>query len=279
MRSDYLYKFAALTSTLIIAGCMSTLPSNSNHLDNQIKTNAQKSSSRDELILSSEKQRISYGLGTVLGKRLLEDFDKLEYELLKEGIKDSFEGNRPALTESELSRLMTNFQNKKKVKNTVIKTFTTDSGLKIEIFEYGTGPYPNTNSNVKVHYKGYLQDGTVFDNSYSRNEPAIFPLKGVIKGWTEGLQHINEGGRARITIPPSLAYGPKGAGGVIGPNETLIFEIKLLEVTHTKSLFKPGTQLTGSSANKESGFVSFISIASRHAHFTLTYTHDADCDF
>jgi FKBP-type peptidyl-prolyl cis-trans isomerase len=83
---------------------------------------------------------------------------------------------------------------------------------------------------VKVNYRGTLLDGTEFDSSYKRNEPIEFPLNGVIPGWTEGLQLIKPGGKIRLFIPSNLAYGPRGAGGVIGPDETLIFDVELLEV-------------------------------------------------
>jgi FKBP-type peptidyl-prolyl cis-trans isomerase FklB len=107
---------------------------------------------------------------------------------------------------------------------------TTPSGLQYQVIKEGTGKMPTENSQVKVHYTGTLIDGKKFDSSYDRNEPAVFPVNGVIKGWTEALMLMKEGSKWRLMIPPDLAYGDKGAGQVIGPNETLIFEVELLEV-------------------------------------------------
>ena len=108
---------------------------------------------------------------------------------------------------------------------------TTASGLIYRSLREGTGPNPAASDTVKVHYRGTLLDGKVFDSSYERNEPAEFPLNRVIKCWTEGVQRMKVGGKARLTCPPSIAYGERGAGGVIGPNATLNFEIELLGIT------------------------------------------------
>jgi len=107
---------------------------------------------------------------------------------------------------------------------------TTPSGLQYEITKPGTGPSPGPSDTVKVHYKGMLKDSTVFDNSYKRGRPAEFPVNGVIKGWQEGLQLMNAGAQYRLYIPPELAYGKRGAGAKIGPNEVLIFKVELLAV-------------------------------------------------
>ena len=106
----------------------------------------------------------------------------------------------------------------------------TASGLQYLIVNPGEGRSPKATDTVKVNYRGTLLDGTEFDSSYKRNEPIEFPLNGVIKGWTEGLQLIKEGGKITLFIPSNLAYGPRGAGGAIGPDETLIFEVELLKV-------------------------------------------------
>jgi len=107
---------------------------------------------------------------------------------------------------------------------------TTPSGLQYKVIKEGTGKIPTETSQVKVHYKGTLIDGRQFDSSYERNEPAVFPVNGVIKGWTEALKLMKEGSKWMLMIPPDLAYGDRGAGQLIGPNETLIFEVELLEV-------------------------------------------------
>lgn len=107
---------------------------------------------------------------------------------------------------------------------------TTASGLQYKVITEGTGKQPTAANTVRVHYRGTLIDGKVFDSSYERGEPIEFPLGAVIKGWTEGLQLMKEGSKYQLFIPSGLAYGPRGAGGVIGPDEALIFEVELLKV-------------------------------------------------
>jgi FKBP-type peptidyl-prolyl cis-trans isomerase FkpA len=107
---------------------------------------------------------------------------------------------------------------------------TTASGLQYEVITEGKGKKPSATDNVTVHYKGTTIDGTEFDSSYSRGEPAAFPLNAVIPGWTEGVQLMPEGSKYKFHIPSSLAYGEDGAGGKIGPNETLIFEVELIKI-------------------------------------------------
>ena len=107
---------------------------------------------------------------------------------------------------------------------------TTASGLQFETLRKGSGARPTAKSTVTVHYVGTLVDGTEFDNSHKRGEPATFPVGGVIPGWQEGLQLMNEGGTYRLVVPPDLAYGERGAGRDIGPNSTLIFEVELIKI-------------------------------------------------
>ncbi len=106
----------------------------------------------------------------------------------------------------------------------------TASGLQYEVITEGKGNKPAANSNVTVHYKGTTIDGKEFDSSYSRGEPTSFPLNNVIPGWTEGVQLMAEGSKYKFYIPSNLAYGENGAGGTIGPNETLIFEVELIKI-------------------------------------------------
>jgi FKBP-type peptidyl-prolyl cis-trans isomerase len=107
---------------------------------------------------------------------------------------------------------------------------TTPSGLQYLVLTEGTGKSPKAKDTVVVHYRGTLLNGAEFDSSYERREPAEFPLNRVIKGWTEGVQLMKEGSKFRFFIPPNLAYGSRGAGIDIGPNETLVFEVELLKV-------------------------------------------------
>jgi FKBP-type peptidyl-prolyl cis-trans isomerase FkpA len=107
---------------------------------------------------------------------------------------------------------------------------TTKSGLVYQSLKEGSGASPAATDTVKVHYRGTLQDGKEFDSSYKRGEPAEFPLNRVIPCWTEGVQMMKPGGKARLTCPPAIAYGARGAGGVIPPNATLTFEVELVSV-------------------------------------------------
>jgi FKBP-type peptidyl-prolyl cis-trans isomerase FkpA len=106
----------------------------------------------------------------------------------------------------------------------------TPSGLQYEVLTPAEGPLPKATDTVRVHYRGTLLNGDEFDSSYKRGEPISFPLNRVIPGWTEGLQLMPVGSKYRLFIPSDLAYGPRGAGGLIGPNETLIFEVELLGI-------------------------------------------------
>jgi len=112
------------------------------------------------------------------------------------------------------------------------KPVTTASGLVFESLKEGSGQSPTATDTVRVHYRGTFLDGKEFDSSYQRGQPAEFPLNRVIKCWTEGLQMMKPGGKARLTCPPAIAYGARGAGGVIPPNATLQFEVELLDVKH-----------------------------------------------
>jgi FKBP-type peptidyl-prolyl cis-trans isomerase len=107
---------------------------------------------------------------------------------------------------------------------------TTASGLQYKVITPGSGPHPTASDTVKVHYKGTFLDGKTFDSSYDRGEPISFPLRGVIPGWTEGVQLMPVGSTYEFYIPSNLAYGERGAGGVIPPNSTLIFVVELLAI-------------------------------------------------
>lgn len=213
--------------------------------------------------LTTDEQKLSYSLGLILGQKLKMDVENLDIESFSNGMETIYSGKDPLLTDEEIGGVMQAFQQRKMEeqkaafdkmagenksagdkymsengKKKGVKT--TDSGLQYEELSAGSGKSPTESDTVKVHYRGELIDGTEFDSSYSRNQPVSFPLNGVIPGWTEGLQLMKEGGKARLVIPSDLAYGPGGMGNAIGPNETLVFEVELLEINPSSEAASEG---------------------------------------
>lgn len=139
------------------------------------------------------------------------------------GRQQAAQAKASAKAESESAAFFAELKNNPKIKST-------PSGLYYEVIQEGTGEKPKPTDTVKVHYTGKLVDGTKFDSSVDRGEPAEFPLNGVIPGWTEGLQLVAPGGKLKLYIPSKLGYGEQGAGGSIPPNATLIFDVELLEI-------------------------------------------------
>lgn len=198
----------------------------------------------------SFEQKASYGIGMNMGHQLLgQSFDGIEIDLVAQGLKDAFTHVESAVPREDLQAAFDHITKKmqeaaaEKSKGAVeagenfLKANSqkegvtvTASGLQYEVITQGEGEIPTANSKVKTHYHGTLTDGTVFDSSYDRGEPAEFPVGGVIAGWTEALQLMPLGSKWKLTIPYSLAYGEQGAGGAIGPFETLVFDIELLEI-------------------------------------------------
>ena len=195
--------------------------------------------------LENEKDKASYSLGMLIGQNT-KNFGDLNFDALIEGLMQQHKGEETALTIEEADATIREFQQKiaaskaaeagaegeaylaeNKERDGVT---VTDSGLQYEVITEGEGPKPALTDTVSVHYVGTLLDGTEFDSSVARGEPAEFGLNGVIPGWTEGLQLMNTGSKYRFVIPPDLAYGERGAGGAIGPGATLIFEVELLEI-------------------------------------------------
>jgi len=204
--------------------------------------------------LTTPQQRTSYSLGANIGgnlKRQVADLD-LDAKMLAAGVADALAG-KSALSETEIEEALGAFQkemqdkaqarqkaegeaNARKgeaflaanAKKDGVKT--TASGLQYKVLKTGTGKSPKATDIVKVHYHGTLIDGTVFDSSVQRGEPVSFPVEGVIPGWVEALQLMKEGDKWQLVIPAKLAYGEQGAGGPIGPNSTLIFEVELLTI-------------------------------------------------
>lgn len=201
----------------------------------------------------SQKEKVSYGIGFNLGNNLMQDELDLDSKILVKGILDAMNKQKPLMTEEEIRSTLLAFQQElraqqeakmKKAQEENIakgKAFlaenakkegvkTTKSGLQYKVVKPGTGKTPGPNDRVTTHYRGTLINGKEFDSSYKRNQPATFPVNGVISGWTEALQLMKEGGKWQLYIPSDLAYGTRGSGPDIGPNEVLIFDIELLKV-------------------------------------------------
>lgn len=203
--------------------------------------------------LKTQKDKASYSIGVSIGKNLKDQKVEIQTDILVKGLLDAYTGAKTQLTEKEMGEVLTQFQqeimakaqeeaakkggeNKSKGEKFLADNKnkpgvkTTPSGLQYTVISEGTGPKPTASSTVKVHYTGKLIDGTTFDSSVDRGEPIEFPLNGVIKGWTEGVQLMSKGSKYKFFIPSDLAYGDRGAGNAIGPNETLIFEVELLDI-------------------------------------------------
>jgi FKBP-type peptidyl-prolyl cis-trans isomerase FklB len=203
--------------------------------------------------LESLIDKVSYSIGLNIGKDFKAQNIEVNPDLLARGIKDALSDSKPLLTEEEIQEAVGTFQQERMAEAEAMakemgeknlkegEAFLQEnakregvvalpSGLQYEVIEEGTGKSPKPGDEVTVHYRGTLVDGTVFDSSYERGEPVTFPVEGVIPGWTEALQLMKEGAKWKLFIPPSLAYGERGAGQVIGPNATLLFEVELISV-------------------------------------------------
>jgi FKBP-type peptidyl-prolyl cis-trans isomerase len=207
--------------------------------------------------LTTRKQKFSYALGMNIGSGLGANLKKqsvdVDSTLVSQGLKDAMSGSKTRLTQEEAQTVLTEVQNEvrkqqqekaqqaaaanktegeaflaaNKSKDGVV---TLPSGLQYKILTVGTGPKPTASDSVRCNYRGTLINGTEFDSSYKRGQPATFGAGQVIKGWTEALQLMPVGSKWQLFVPASLAYGERGAGAEIGPNATLIFEVELLSI-------------------------------------------------
>ena len=196
--------------------------------------------------LITELDSVSYSLGVNIGGNLKKSsFEDINLYNFEAGIKDVLEKEvEPKISDNQAQAIINSYFSKKQQKesesvieegvnylreNAKRKGVTTlPSGLQYEVINYGTGPKPTIEDNVTTHYHGTLIDGTVFDSSVDRGEPASFPVGGVIKGWTEALHLMAVGSKWKLYVPYDLAYGERGAGPQIGPYSTLIFEVELI---------------------------------------------------
>ncbi len=206
--------------------------------------------------IKSQLDSVSYGLGVSIGANLKQNaLDSINVDMMAKGMKDFFANKNNMTSEQADVAIRGYISAKEKAKGEgnakAGETFlaenkkkpgvqTTVSGLQYQIIKEGTGPKPTLNDMVTTHYHGTLIDGTVFDSSVERGQPASFPVSGVIPGWTEALQLMPVGSKWKLFVPGNLAYGERGAGGKIGPNSALIFEVELLSIDKKEDAPKDG---------------------------------------
>jgi len=227
---------------------------------------------QDKPQLKDQKDKASYSIGYDIGETFKKQKIELNIDALVTGLKEAVAGKDAAMPKEEREKTLQTFQKEMMekqlaaskeaaAKNTAegekflaenkkkegVKT--TASGLQYKVLKEGSGPSPKETDTVVTNYKGTLIDGTEFDSSFKRNEPATFPVNRVIKGWTEALQLMKPGAKYQLFIPASLAYGERGAGQLIGPNATLIFEVELLSIKPPEpaATVAPGAPAPGAS--------------------------------
>jgi FKBP-type peptidyl-prolyl cis-trans isomerase FklB len=203
-----------------------------------------------EVELTTDEQKVSYGFGLQFGDQLRRNrFDGMELEAVLAGVQHWYNHQEAVLSDAEINPSYQVIQDRQQARAAELagkreelarqfmaanaardEVTTTDSGLQYEVLETGDGEKPGLQSTVVTHYHGTLLDGTVFDSSVERGEPAEFGVNQVIPGWTEALQMMSVGDKWRIACPPKLAYGEQGAGDSIPPNTALVFEIHLIAI-------------------------------------------------
>ncbi len=219
-----------------------------------VTTVAAQNKNQKKAAMKTQEDSVSYAIGQNIGHSLKDPFMKINFDILYEGIKDALNG-QSKLPQEKMENVMNAFNQKMMAKRNqemnLLKDknkkegdeFLTDnkkkegvvtlpSGLQYKVLASGTGDFPKAADKVKVHYRGTLIDGTEFDSSYGRGEPAVFGVNQVIKGWTEALQLMKVGDKWMLYIPSELAYGENGAGQMIAPNSVLVFEVELLEIVN-----------------------------------------------
>jgi len=212
---------------------------------------AMPAAAQDTPTFKSQKEKFSYALGMDIGDGFRKQALEVDPESLAKGLADAFSGGKTLLTEDEMRAVLSSAQEDYKKKQAAVRAekaqaalkqgeefleankskegvITLPSGLQYKILKAGTGEKPELDETVVCNYRGTFLDGTEFDSSAKHNGPATFPLKGIIKGWTEALLLMPVGSKWQLFVPPQLAYGEKGSGQVIPPNSTLIFEVELL---------------------------------------------------
>jgi FKBP-type peptidyl-prolyl cis-trans isomerase len=209
--------------------------------------------STQPLKLTTSKDKVSYAIGMNIGGGIKRDGVDVDPNVVARGLRDALTGSKPLMTDEEakavLAALRTELTAKKEAEakrvsesnkqageqflaanKTKEGVITLPSGLQYKVLKEGAGPKPTASDTVVCQYRGTLIDGTEFDSSYKRGQPATFPVNAVIKGWTEALQLMPVGSKWQLFVPPDLAYGEHSPGGEIGPNATLIFEVDLLSI-------------------------------------------------
>jgi len=205
---------------------------------------------QEKTALKDSKDKVSYSIGLDIGSTLKRQKVDVNADALVAGLRDAISGAKPLMTDEEIKQTMMAFSKELTEKQTAATkeaaqknaaagekflaenknkpgVKTTASGLQYKVIKEGTGPIPKPTDTVVTNYRGTLINGTEFDSSYKRGQPATFPVNAVIKGWTEALQLMKVGSKYQIYVPATLAYGERGAGQDIGPNETLIFDVEL----------------------------------------------------
>jgi FKBP-type peptidyl-prolyl cis-trans isomerase FklB len=204
--------------------------------------------------LKDLKDKASYSFGLNIGLNMHRQNVDVNPDLFMAGLKDGLAARRPLLTEQEVRETMIAFQKEMQDKQTEQSkkneadgqkfladnkskegVKTTASGLQYKVLKEGSGAQPKAGDSVTVNYRGTLIDGTEFDSSYKRGQPATFPVTGVIRGWTEALQLMKAGSKYQLFVPSNLAYGDRSPGAQIPPGSTLIFEVELLDVKSGQS--------------------------------------------